>query len=181
MTEPSEQLRTYADLVRRWAPRVDLVSPGDLERLEDRHVQDSLRLVPLLDELPPGPCADVGSGAGFPGVPLAIARPERTWTLIEPRQRRAAFLEEVVRELALEARVVATTAEQCAEDESLRGRHVLATARALTDDYDEVARLADPLLAPDGVVAVFKGAGHRRVPARAEEWAPGLLIMRSSD
>ena len=173
-----ELLAAYASLVRKWAPRLDLVSPGDLDRLEERHVQDSLRVVPLLDELPAGPCADIGSGAGFPGVPLAIARPERRWTLIEPRRRRAAFLEEVVRELALDALVVAKSAELCAEDDDLRGRHVLATARAVREPV-HVEPLADPLLRPGGVTLVFKGeADLERLPEHAEEWAPGLIIMR---
>lgn len=172
-----ELLAAYAALVRKWAPRLDLVSPGDLPRLEERHIEDSLRAAPLLDDLPDGPCADIGSGAGFPGIPLAIARPERRWTLIEARQRRAAFLEEAVRELGLNAQVAAKTAELCAVDESFRHRHVLVTARAVTDPA-EVDALADPLLCPGGVALVFWGEEDKRPPAHAEEWAPGLLIMR---
>lgn len=172
-----ELLAAYAGLVRKWAPRLDLVSPGDLDRLEERHIQDSLRVVPLLEELPPGPCADIGSGAGLPGVPLAIARPERRWTLIEPRQRRAGFLEEVVRELGLNARVAANTVELCAVDDELRESHVLATARAV-DEAVWVQAAADPLLMPGGVAVWFKGESIRPLPAEAEEWAPGLIIMR---
>lgn len=176
-----ERLAAYAELVRKWAPKLDLVSPGDLDRLEERHVQDSLRVVPLLDELPPGPCLDVGSGAGFPGIPLAISRPERRWTLVEARQRRSAFLEEVVRELDLNAEVHAKRIELAGVDEGLRDRHVLATARAFTDDYSDIASLAAPLLKADGLLVVFKGEGLRRLPPPAEEWAPGLIIMRKDD
>lgn len=172
-----ELLAAYAALVRKWAPRLDLVSPGDLDRLEGRHVEDSLRVAPLLDELPPGPCADIGSGAGFPGVPLAITRPDRCWTLIEPRQRRAGFLEEVVRELGLNARVVARTAELCAADDELRESHVLATARAV-DEAVWVQAAAGPLLMPGGVAVWFKGESVTPLPPEAEEWAPGLIIMR---
>ncbi|MDQ4024073.1 MAG: 16S rRNA (guanine(527)-N(7))-methyltransferase RsmG [Actinomycetota bacterium] len=175
---PDDLLAAYVAILRRWAPRLDLVSPGDIPRLEERHIRDSLRAAPLLDELPEGPCADIGSGAGFPGIPLAIARPERPWTLIEPRQRRAAFLEEAVRELALNARVVAKTAELCADEESLTGRHVLATARAIAGPVS-VEALALPLLRPGGLTLVFRGAADDTAPpAHAEEWAPGLLIMR---
>lgn len=170
-------LARYAALVRRWAPRLDLVSPGDLDRFEARHVDDSTRVAPLLDELPPGPCVDIGSGAGLPGVPLAIVRPERAWTLLEPRHRRAAFLEEVVRDLGLGATVVARTAEEAAADPSLAGAHVLATARAVADP-GAVRALAEPLLRPGGVTLVFTGAGTV-APADAEEWAPGLTIMRA--
>ena len=181
MTDPAELLRAYAGLVRKWASRLDLVSPGDLDRLEERHVRDSLRVAPLLDELPDGPCADVGSGAGFPGVPLAIARPSRLWTLVEPRKRRAAFLEEVVRELGLNARVEARSAEEFALDEALTESHVVATARALADDYGRIVSLTEPLLQPAGVTVVFKGEGAKTLPEDAELWAPGLIIMRKRD
>ena len=173
-----ESLRAYAALVREWAPRLDLVSPRDLERFEERHVEDSLRAAPLLDELPDGPCVDVGSGAGLPGIPLAIARPDRRWTLLEPRQRRAAFLEEAVRKLGLDCEVIAVTAEQAARDERLAGSHVLATARAVAAPA-EVRKLCEPLLAPGGATLVFSGAGTE-APPDAEEWASGLTIMRKT-
>lgn len=176
MADAEERLAAYAALVRRWAPRLDLVSPGDLGRFEGRHLDDSLRAVPLLDGLPDGPCVDVGSGAGLPGIPLAIARPERTWRLVEPRRKRAAFLDEVVRELGLSCEVVPRTAEEAARLPELAGAHVLATARAVASP--EVVRgLTEPLLAVDAVILVFTGAGAR-LPEGAEEWAPGLTIMR---
>jgi 16S rRNA (guanine527-N7)-methyltransferase len=174
----TSRLAEYEALIRAWAPRLDLVSPRDLGRLRERHLDDSLRAVPLLDGLPGGPCVDIGSGAGFPGVPLAITRPERPWTLVEPRKRRAAFLEEVVRELGLSCRVVALTAEQAAADPALAGAHVLATARAVAD-AGTVRGLAEPLLRPDGVTLVFTGESAD-LPPGAEAWGPGLTIMRKT-
>ncbi len=176
MTAPAELLHAYAELVRAWAPRLDLISPADLERFETRHVHDSLRAAPLLDELPEGPCVDVGSGAGLPGIPLAIVRPDRRWTLLEPRQRRASFLEEAVRELGLPADVVTLTAEQAAREGALAGAYVLATARALAPPA-EVRNLTEPLLNAEGITLVFTGRGTP-VPPDATEWAPGLTIMR---
>ena len=179
MNHSQDLLAKYAALIRSWAPRLDLVSPADLERLEERHIEDSLRVVPLLDELPPGPCVDIGSGAGFPGVPLAIARPERRWTLIEPRKLRAAFLDEVVRELELDCEVVRATAEQCGARAGYRATHVLATARAVADPI-EIRSLAAPFLMPGGIVLVFTGEQYEYVerrPPEAVEWRPGLTIM----
>jgi 16S rRNA (guanine527-N7)-methyltransferase len=176
MAAPDDLLAAYARLVREWAPRLDLVSPADLARFEERHVEDSLRAAPLLDELPDGRCVDVGSGAGLPGIPLAIVRPGREWTLLEPRRRRAGFLEEAVRELGLPAEVVALTAEQAARDPGLRHAHVLATARAL-DAPSEVRELTEPLLTEAGTTLVFTGA-RAAIPADAREWRQGLTIMR---
>lgn len=172
----TDALEVYADLVRFWSPRLDLVAPGDLARFTERHIDDSLRLVPLLEELSPGPAVDVGSGAGLPGIPLAIVHPQRLWRLIEPRTLRAAFLEEVVRTLALSCEVLRLTAEQAARDPSLGGRHLLGTARALAP-LDQAFEMLAPLVVPGGVSAVFFGRSAK-LPAGAEEWRSGIAIMR---
>jgi 16S rRNA (guanine527-N7)-methyltransferase len=95
-----ERLEHYARLLSERAVPYGFLSAGDSDRLMDRHILDSLRAVPCLqrDETH---IADIGSGAGLPGVPLAIALPSRTVTLIEPKRRRAAFLELAVGELGL--------------------------------------------------------------------------------
>lgn len=170
------QLDAYVGLVRGWASRLDLVSPGDLERFRERHVEDSLRLLPLLDSVPPGPCVDVGSGAGLPGIPLAIAAPDRHWRLLEPRARRAAFLEEVVRELDLDCEVLPITAQEAASDPRLAGAHALATARAVAPPAEALPLLA-PLLAPGGVAALFVGA-DAEIPPESELWQSGIAIFR---
>jgi 16S rRNA (guanine527-N7)-methyltransferase len=169
-----DALARYEELLRAWASKLDLVSDSDLPRLRYRHIDDSLRLLPLLDELPPGPCVDVGSGAGLPGVPLAIADPSRSWRLLEPRRRRAAFLEEVVRELELDAEVVVSTAEQAAID--IGPVHALAVGRALAEPPAALALLA-PLVGESGVAAVFLGR-TAEVPPGAEEWSEGIAIVR---
>lgn len=169
-------LDTYAELVRAWASKLDLVAPGDLERFEERHIEDCLRLAPLLPGLPPGPCVDVGSGAGLPGVVLAIVDPTRHWRLLEPRRRRAAFLEEVVRQLDLDCEVLALSAGAAAADPGLAGGHTLATARALAPPAEALA-LAEPLLAPGGAAAIFLGRGAEP-PRSSEIWAEGIAIVR---
>ena len=176
MADRDAALARYEELVRAWSPQLNLVAAADLPRLRERHIDDSLRLAPLLDELPDGPCVDVGSGAGLPGVPLAIARPAREWRLLEPRRKRAAFLEEVVRELGLDAEVLTISAEQAAHDPRLRARHALAVGRALAEPSDALARLR-PLVGPDGVAAVFLGRGAE-LPAGSEEWRRGIAIVR---
>ena len=173
--EQSERLRAYAELVRDWAPRLDLVAPGDLARFERRHISDSLRVLSLLDSLPPGPCVDVGSGAGIPGVPLAIVRPERRWRLLEPRRRRASFLEEAVRVLDLNCEVLVVTAEEAAAGR-WGGAHVLAIARALTAP-ERALQLLLRLVGERGCAAVYVGGGGR-IPAIAEEWDRGIAIIR---
>lgn len=119
-----------------------------------------------------GSCADVGSGAGLPGVPLAIMSGRR-WRLLEPRARRAGFLEEVVRELELDAEVVRLTAQEAAADPAFR--HVVVTARALAPPL-EAFELIRPLTAPEGRAIVFHGPGAK-LPPDAEAWSDGIATI----
>ena len=168
------KLTDYEDLIRSWAGRLDLVSPGDLDRLHDRHIVDSLRALDLVLEAPEGPCIDVGSGAGLPGVPLAIAS-GRHWRLLEPRSKRAAFLDEVVRTLELDCEVVRLTAEAASRDPRFGRAHTVATARALAPPVAAFALLG-PLVAPGGRVVVWHGP-DADLPAGAERSAPGLATI----
>lgn len=179
MTEPSERLQAYADLVAAWAPNLDLISPRDLPRFRERHIADSLRALPLVDRLPPGPAIDVGSGAGLPGIPLAIADPGRHWRLLEPRARRAAFLEEAVRELELDCEVSRMTAADAARATGWVGAHVAATARALAPP-EESFRLLLPLVRQGGIAVVFAGKSAP-TPPETRVFAPGILYCEQKD
>lgn len=170
--EAQDLLRRYVELVELWAPRTDLVSPGDLGRFTERHIDDSLRLLDLLAEAAPGPAIDVGSGAGLPGIPLAVADPSRLWRLLEPRRKRAAFLEEVVRELALtNVGVIARTAQAAAADPALRAAHSLAVARALAPPPAAIDLLV-PLVAPGGFAVVM--IGDADLPPNSTMWREGI-------
>jgi 16S rRNA (guanine527-N7)-methyltransferase len=169
------KLDSYLALVARWAPLMDLVAPQDLPRFRERHIDDCLRLIPLSDAVGLGPAVDVGSGAGLPGVVMAVSRPQRVWRLLEPRSKRAAFLEEVARDLELDnVEVLALSAQQAAADPGLRGAHQLAVARALAPPERSFDWLR-PLVAPGGIAAVFVGKTGKR-PQGAEEWAPGIIV-----
>ena len=176
VTTVDDALAAYALLVRRWAPRLNLVAEGDLHRFEERHIADSLRALPLVDSLPDGIAVDVGAGAGLPGIPLALAGRPRPWRLIEPRSRRAAFLEECVRELGLSCEVVNLSAERAALDPGLGSSHRCALARALAAPA-RAFRLLMPLLAPGGTAIAFLGP-NVPPPPQAELWGEGLAIMR---
>jgi 16S rRNA (guanine527-N7)-methyltransferase len=171
--ETQEKLDAYVALVRRWAPRLDLVAPGDLDRLGPRHIEDSLRALPLVESLPDGPAVDVGSGAGLPGIPLAVAGSPRDWRLLEPRHKRAGFLEEAVRELELEhVEVIRATAEDEAQGER---RYRIATARALAPP-PQAFGLLGPLLDADGTAIVWVGKSAE-LPPETGLWAEGLATM----
>lgn len=93
-----EQLERHLDLVLRWNRNLNLTRITELDEIVERHYAESLFLAM---QLPPGPLSivDIGSGAGFPGVPVAVARPESRITLVESHRRKAVFLKEVARGL----------------------------------------------------------------------------------
>jgi 16S rRNA (guanine527-N7)-methyltransferase len=135
----------YVELAR-WAPTVDLIGPGAASELVERHYGEALLALPLLPE---GPfrLLDVGSGAGFPGLVLAAARPEAETWLVEPRERRAAFLAAAIRRMGLVpsegggARVVGARVEARSLPE-LPDRLDVITLRALRLDPRAYLRLA---------------------------------------
>lgn len=149
-------LLRYEALLRDRAIPLGMVAPGDAERLMERHVLDSLRARACL---PAGASAlaDLGSGAGLPGLPLAIALPRLSVALVERSRRRVGFLEMVVDDLALRGRVRVLAASS----EEVRETFDVCTARALAA-ADEVWHLAFPLLRPDGLVLYFAGRSWRQ-------------------
>lgn len=98
-----EQMVQYCFLLRKWSEFTALVSSGNLEHLEDLHVVDSLSLVgPLTKWVPEGGYIfDIGSGGGFPAIPLAIAMPERQFVLMERSGKKVSFLRKVMGALQL--------------------------------------------------------------------------------
>ena len=148
-----EKLAAYLDLLRRWNRSVNLVSAGDEPVLEQRHLADSLALVELLPAEATS-ALDLGSGGGFPGIPLAIARPGLALTLLDAKTKAVAFLRTVRRELGLvNVQVVQARVEEHTPDPA---PHVVVS-RAAFPPPDLLLR-AHRLLAPGGHVIVMYGA-----------------------
>jgi len=98
------KFKDYKELLKKWGKRVNLTSLLEDKEIEEKHFFDSLLGLKAFEragiELK-GRICDVGSGAGFPGIPLAIVKPDLEFLLVEPRKKRAVFLEEVKRRLSL--------------------------------------------------------------------------------
>jgi 16S rRNA (guanine527-N7)-methyltransferase len=132
-----------------------LIGPREIPRLWDRHLLNSAAIAPLV---PSGArVVDVGSGAGLPGIPLALARPDLTVALLEPLARRVAFLTECVDRLGLDrVTVVRGRAEEGPIRRELGGADV-ATARAVAP-LERLAGWCLPLLRPGGLLLALKGS-----------------------
>jgi 16S rRNA (guanine527-N7)-methyltransferase len=147
-----------------------LLGPHEVDRLWERHLLNSVAVSELLD--PGDRIVDIGSGAGLPGVPLAIARPDLQIVLLEPLLRRSDFLREVVAELGLPVEVVRGRAEEPWVREQIGGKDV-AVSRAVAA-LDKLTKWSMPLLRRGGRMIAIKGERapdevqqHRRVMAEA--------------
>lgn len=161
-TEPlaaAELFGDRIDLARAFAANLasqgeerGLIGPLELPRLWSRHILNCAVLAPLLR---PGLVGDVGSGAGLPGLVLAITRPDVDFVLIEPMERRVAWLTEQIAELGL-----TNTSVTRARAEDLRLPHPLdqVTARAVSA-FRTLIPLTAPLLRAGGELVLMKGAG----------------------
>lgn len=169
-----EALQRYVDMLVGPGVERGLLGPREADRIWDRHILNCAALSPLLRA--GSAVADVGSGAGLPGIVLALLRPDLTVTLIEPLLRRAIFLGEVLAELDLTGRVTVARARA----ENYRGDAVdVVVARAVAP-LDKLAGWAIPLLRPNGMVLAMKG---QRAGAEMDEHRAALhrLGARSID
>lgn len=128
-----------------------LIGPRELPRLWRRHILNSAAVGAFLPE--EGTVADVGSGAGLPGIVLAIMKPELDFTLIEPMERRVDWLNEVVENLDLDNVVIE---HKRAEELHKRRTYDVVTARAVAG-MDKLLRFTMPLVAPRGRLLALKG------------------------
>lgn len=146
------QLLAYLALLDRWNRTYNLTAIRDPREMIGKHLLDALAMQPYLDGI--DTLADLGSGAGIPGIPLAIARPDLQLTLVESSGKKARFLREAVRALPLaNVRVVESRAESLEEP----GAFDAITARALATLADILA-VGGHLLTPAGRLLAMKGA-----------------------
>jgi 16S rRNA (guanine527-N7)-methyltransferase len=170
----------YARLLATEGTVRGLIGPRELPRLWERHLLNSAAIASLV---PAGArVVDVGSGAGLPGIPLALARPDLTVTLLEPLARRVAFLTECVDRLGLErVTVVRGRAEEGPVRRELGGADVV-TARAVAP-LDRLAGWCLPLLRPGGLLLAMKGstAAEELAAAGSLPGAAGALVTQAGD
>jgi 16S rRNA (guanine527-N7)-methyltransferase len=147
------QIEALADLLLENAQLKGLLGPKELERLWDRHLANSAVLVPFLPEH--GVVLDLGSGAGLPGLVLAIMRPDLEFELVDAKQRRTEWLTQASETLKLAN--VTITWERAA---TLAGkRAVQAVVSRAVARLDKLAAWSSPLLADEGLFLAIKGQG----------------------
>jgi len=149
-TAAQQRMLDYLALIEKWNKAYNLTAVRELQKMLTHHLLDSLAVLPHLR----GPrILDVGTGAGLPGIPLALARPDWHFTLLDSNHKKSAFLRQAVIELQLGNAEVA-----CARVEDWNDPHPFDTvvSRAFSEIAEFIA-LAGRLCAKDGVVIAMKG------------------------
>ena len=169
-SQQRQRLLGYLALLERWGRTYNLTAIRDPLRMVGHHLLDSLSVLVHLDDLLPrgtGRVLDMGSGAGLPGLPLAVLRPELNFALNDAVGKKAAFMRQAAADLGLaNVAVVHGRIEELAEAE-----WDVVLARALAP-LPELVRLAAPRLAPGGWLVALKG----ELPQH--EHVPSMLVTR---
>lgn len=164
----------YADLLAGPGVERGLIGPREVERLWDRHILNSAAVAELIE--PDARIIDIGSGAGLPGLPIAIARPDVRVTLVEPMLRRTEFLDEVVAALGLPIEIVRGRAEAPDVRAGAGGADVVVS-RAVAS-LDKLSRWSLPLLRPGGRMLAMKG---ERAEEEVVEGRRGMASLGATD
>ena len=174
-----ELARRYADLLVGIGVERGLLGPREVERIWDRHILNSAVLADLIGQ--GARVIDIGSGAGLPGLPLAIARPDLRVVLVEPMLRRTEFLSEAVESLGLPVGVIRGRADD--PEVRRRGAGSDAVASRAVADLGKLTAWSMPLLRPGGRMLALKGErAAEEVAASSREMAAlgatGVEVVR---
>jgi 16S rRNA (guanine527-N7)-methyltransferase len=181
-----EQVSTYIDTLLRWNARINLTALRSPQEIVTRHFGESFflarHLFPQKEESSGKGCRilDIGSGAGFPGLPLKIWDQKMNLTMIESNHKKATFLREVVRTLGLESVVVRTDRAEALGSDRGFTRPDFVTFRAV-ENFEKILNLAVTFLIPGGRLALLLGASQIGSLSKVSgvKWDEPILVPQS--
>ena len=154
--EQANKFIKYYELLIEWNEKMNLTAITEEREVAEKHFADSLLPMELIPKN--ARCIDVGTGAGFPGIPLMIMRPDITVTLLDSLNKRLIFLDEVIRALGLEksAKTLHMRSEDAGRAAAHRDAYDVALSRAVAN-----ARVLAPFVKKGGVSIMYKGAAAK--------------------
>ncbi len=180
----AEQLLIYLAEWKRWNAKINLTAETDEYSVIDRHIRDSLQYARAVS--PGARVVDIGSGAGFPGIPLKVAQPSLEMVLVENQRKRANFLKNVIRSMRLQGlRSVHSRVEDL--DDSFQNKFDFIVLRHVKD-FKASLKMGRALLCPEGRIVIQKEAGasspepeflhfHSEIPLIRPGRSPSKLMV----
>lgn len=165
--EQAEKFQTYMELLLEWNEKINLTAITDPEQIVEKHFADSLTLLSACRIKQGAKLIDVGTGAGFPGIPIKIMRPDIELTLLDSMNKRLSFLSEVCQKLSIESVRVHKRAEEAGLDRKMRESYDVAVARAVAP-MNVLCEYCIPLIKMKGVFIAMKGPGAQEELEAAE-------------
>lgn len=168
-TSQLQAFQTYYQLVIEWNQKMNLTSITEPEEFAVKHIIDSLSSLDPLRFSENASLIDVGTGAGFPGIPLKIMRPDLRLLLVDSLNKRVGFLRETAALLNFsDTEAIHGRAEELARDKKYREKFTLATARAVAR-LNVLCELCVPFVKPGGYFIAMKGAQYQEEISEAEK------------
>lgn len=154
--EQAEKFQAYAELLVEWNEKINLTAITEPKEIAVKHFLDSILVLKEMKVSQKASLIDVGTGAGLPGVALAILRPDLKLTLLDSLNKRLIFLSDLLEKLGLHAELVHARAEEAGRKKEYRGKFDVATARAVAT-LPVLCEYCLPFLKVGGVFAAMKG------------------------
>lgn len=154
----AEKFQRYMELLLEWNEKINLTAITEPKEIVLKHFIDSLTLLAAVSIKPQAKVVDVGTGAGFPGIPLKILRPDIELTLLDSLNKRLLFLKEVCSELGISGEFVHKRAEEAGLQKNMREKYDIAIARAVAP-LSVLAEYCVPLIKMKGLFIAMKGPG----------------------
>lgn len=152
----ADQFQNYLELLSEWNQKMNLTALKEPEEIAEKHFLDSILILKYFDIPHGASIIDIGTGAGFPGVPLKIMRPDLQLTLLDGLNKRLIFLKELLKAISLSAEVVHLRAEEGGRKSEYRQKFDFATARAVAR-LPVLCEYCLPFLKIGGIFAAMKG------------------------
>lgn len=156
--EQLEMFKTYSDLLIEWNKKINLTAITEPEDIIDKHFIDSLLFLKSVDETEVESLIDVGTGAGFPALPIKIMYPHIEVTLLDGLNKRLKFLKAVAEKLGLKVNCVHERAEDAGKNPALREKFDISTARAVAN-MNTLSEYCIPFVKVGGSFVALKGPG----------------------
>ncbi|MCC8073959.1 MAG: 16S rRNA (guanine(527)-N(7))-methyltransferase RsmG [Clostridiales bacterium] len=152
-----DRFDTYAERLVRWNDHVNLTAITDPDEIVIKHFIDCLYITKFVSFTENSKLVDVGSGAGFPGIPLLIANPDLNVTFVDSVKKKLGFIKDVLRQIGLVGETRHDRAEELGKDSDFREKYDYATARAVAP-LNELCEYCLPLVKVGGLFISMKGA-----------------------